>query len=305
VTATRDGTLRALAVDDTVAGDDVIETGADGYVAIRLHHNLVPWSLGPGKKEQVAASLAWKAPRATQTAAGPTGERSGAAGRHAEREAADTAANSVAAPESAMPSAAAAPAAPAPPPPPADERAVNEKVAARDSSDDKGAMLGDAPGESLGAGGLGLSGTGAGGGGAGEGIGLGNLGTLGHGSGTGSGRGFGAGPGGRREAKPSESKGIVRTFAARGGLETSIVTRVIRSRNARLLSCVAPDAPARAMVKLKIKPDGKVDEVTVAGVSLKASQCLEKWMRATTFPKGKDGTQVSVLVQGADPLGGL
>lgn len=74
VTATRDGKTRPLVVGDAVSGDDVVETGADGHVAIRLRHNLVPWTLGPGKKEQVALSLAWKAPRATQTAAGPTGE---------------------------------------------------------------------------------------------------------------------------------------------------------------------------------------------------------------------------------------
>lgn len=318
VTATRDGKTRPLGVGGEVAGDDVVETGADGHVAITLRHNLVPWTLGPGKKEQVSLSLAWKAPRATQTAAGPTGERSGAAGRHAEREAADTSANAAtASTEAAMPEKAAAPPAPgaapvaaaAPPPPPmdppapkmaADEPAPSEAPKPAPGGDDDKKSADD-----VGAGGLGLTGTGVGGGGTAEGLGLGNIGTLGHGSGTGEGQGYGAGGGGSlgaRARKPTESKGIVRVFAARGGLETAIVARVVRQRNPRLLACVAPDAPARASMKLTIKADGKVDEVTVTGVSLTATQCLTKWMRATSFPASKATTSASIIVQGADPL---
>ena len=335
VTATRDGETRTLAKGDVVSGDDLIDTGVDGNVAIRLRHNLVPWTLGPGKQEQVGLSLAWKAPRSTQTVAGPTGERSGAAGRHAEREAADTAATAAAGAEVAMaaPEAAAAPGGAPPPPPspvaatapaappppaaptgPADEAPLErEKMAPRaDKKEDTGALLGDSAGDSFGTGGLGLSGTGKGGGGTGEGsIGLGSIGTLGHGGGTGTGQGYGAGAGagaprgGGARAKPSKPQAIVRVFAARGGLDTAIVTRVVRARNPRLIACVEPDAPARAMVKLTIKPDGKVDAATVSGVSQKASQCLEKWMRATAFPSAKEPTSVSVLVQAPDPLDGL
>lgn len=164
-------------------------------------------------------------------------------------------------------------------------------------------MLGDDVGDSFGSGGLGLSGTGKGGGGTGEGsIGLGAVGTIGRGAGTGQGQGYGAGGGGLGARKqPGPPQAIVRVFSARGGLETTVVTRVVRTRNPRLIACVEPDAPARAMVKLAIKPDGKVDTVTVSGVSLKASQCLEKWMRATEFPTAKESTNVSVLVQSADP----
>lgn len=289
VTATRDGKTRPLAVGAEVSGDDVIETGADGHVAITLRHNLVPWKLGPGKKEQVSMSLAWKAPRATQTAAGPTGERSGAAGRHAEREAADTSATAAAG--AAVATTESAPAAPPAPPPAADSAKMADEPAPREAAKAAPAASGDEKtDDEFGAGGLGV------------------VGTLGHGSGTGQGKGYGAGGGGSIGGvarKPAESKGIVRIFAARGGLEQSVVARVVRSRNPRLLACVEPDAPARASMKLTIKPDGKVDEVSVSGVSGTATQCLTKWMRATTFPTAKDPTTVSVIVQGADPLGGL
>lgn len=327
VTATRNGETRQLARGDVVSGDDVIDTGGDGNIAIRLRHNLVPWTLGPGKKEQVGLSLAWKAPRSTQTVAGPTGERSGAAGRHAEREAADTAANAAAAAETEVATATAtdetAPAAPAPggapepaaapppPPPPAPvakaEESRREMAKVAEPKDAIADVRGGDVGDSFGSGGLGLSGTGKGGGGSGGGaIGLGDLGTIGRGGGTGTGQGYGAGGGGALGArkKPSAPQSIVRVFSARGGLETAVVTRVVRTRNPRLIACVEPDAPARAMVKLSIKPDGKVDTVTVSGVSLKASQCLEKWMRATAFPTAKEPTSVSVLVQPADPLAG-
>jgi hypothetical protein len=330
VTATRDGKARPLAVGDEVSGDDIVETGADGHVAIRLRHNLVPWTLGPGKKETVSASLAWKAPRASEVAAGPTGERSGAAGRHAEREAADTAATATATaneeadmetakvaradePAPAAAAVAAAPPAPTeapkmeerapamqPPPPAAPERAQDEAMTK---------ALGDtAADDSFGAGGLGLSGTGEGGGGGGGGsIGLGDIGTLGHGSGTGVGQGYGAGAGKGAVArkKPMDAKPIIKVFNATGGLDIAVVARVVRTRNARLAACVDPVAPARAMVRITIKPDGKVDQVQVSGVPAAPSACLEKWMRATSFPSAKAQTSAGVLVQGVDPMNDL
>jgi hypothetical protein len=329
VTATRDGATRTLAVGDAVSGDDVIETGADGRVVIQLRHNLVPWTLGAGKKEQVATSLAWKAPRATQTAAGPTAERSGAAGRHAEREAADTAAT------------AAAPPAAAAPPMPAEESddeapARAEEVAARDEvaaaameeareiamkseekamkSEEKAvARRGGAGGgggangkivldEDLGdplaglSGGLGVSGAGSGGGGTGEGtIGLGSVGTIGKGGGAGD--SYGAGTGARGAPRKPASAGIVRVFSSKGGLDNAVVLRVMRSRTARFTACIKAEAPARATVKATIGIDGAVSAVTVAGVSSGASACIQKWMKATQFPAATAPTTTSVLIQ--------
>ncbi len=328
VTATRGGQPRALAVGDVVSGDDVIATGADGRVAIRLRHNLVPWTLGPGKSEQVAGSLAWKAPRSTQTAAGPTGERSGAAGRHAEREAADTAAavaatdqpTAMLADEAAMAKSTEREMAPAsarmaappvtPPPPPAPPAAAADapgggaQKSGRATDPVLGGELDDLSDLSEGSGnsgGLGLSGAGAGGGGTGEGtVGLGNVGVIGHGSGTGTGAGYGAGP---RAAKPAPARAVVRVFGAKGGLDIALVTRLVRSKTTRFTACVKSEAPARAMVKLNIAADGTVTDATVSGVSAAATSCISTWMKATAFPKAKTATTASVMIQAPAPDG--
>lgn len=300
VTATRDGKARPLAVGDVVSGDDVVATGADGHVAIRLHHNLVPWTLGPGKTEQVSLSLAWKAPRATQTAAGPIGERSGAAGRHAEREAADTSATAGGAMEEKAAMAEPAPAAaatatmpvppPAPGPAPKSDDDFAAKAAVRDTKSPEKEVE-----EAFGSGGLGLTGTGEGGGGSGDGIGL--------GAGGGGSIGDRGGGAARIGGRPAPVKAIVRVFATTGGLSSSVVTRVVRSRQPRLLACVEPEGiGARAMVKMAIAPDGSVAQVTVTGVSSTATSCLSKWMRATSFPKAKTLTTASVSVQNGDDL---
>ena len=94
VTATRGGATRPLAVGDRVHDDDVIATGT-GRVAIKLDRNQVVWRLGPRLNQQVAQSSAWSAPTATANTVATTDEHSAAAGRHAEREAADTAASAV------------------------------------------------------------------------------------------------------------------------------------------------------------------------------------------------------------------
>jgi len=120
----------------TVAADDVVDTGADGHVRIELQHNKATWELGPNKHEKVSASLAWSLAKNDGTAK-PVDQDTSAAGRPAERSAADTAVTATAnvekaerkpevapAPPNAEPTpttgaVAAAPApAPAPPPPP-------------------------------------------------------------------------------------------------------------------------------------------------------------------------------------------
>jgi hypothetical protein len=103
VTATRPGQpARALKVADAVSGDDVIETGAEGSVLIELDHNHVTFTLPAGKRQAVAASLAWNQPVATARV-GTTDEHNAAAGRAIERSAVDTAASSME-PASAAPS---------------------------------------------------------------------------------------------------------------------------------------------------------------------------------------------------------
>ncbi len=119
----------------TVAADDVVETGADGNVKIELAHNKAIWTLGPNKHEKVSSSLAWTLAKNEGTAK-PVDQDTSAAGRPAERSAADTSVTA-AAPQAetarqdtapapgrggvnapVAPEAPAAAAAPAPPPPP-------------------------------------------------------------------------------------------------------------------------------------------------------------------------------------------
>lgn len=80
---------KALAVGDTIKADDVIETGADGSVVIRIAHNDARWELGPNRKTKPSESPAWTAERSTGPAK-PVEQDTSAAGRPAERSAADT-----------------------------------------------------------------------------------------------------------------------------------------------------------------------------------------------------------------------
>jgi hypothetical protein len=107
---------KALAVGDVLKADDLVETGDDGRVVIELTHNLAHWELGPNKSQKVSESIAWKLPRDEGNAKVVIQDMS-AAGRPAERSAADTTAS---APAPAAPTALEqAHAKPEPPPPPA------------------------------------------------------------------------------------------------------------------------------------------------------------------------------------------
>ena len=89
---------RRLAVGDTVTGAETIITGADGTVAIRLYHNQARWTLAAGKRRRVNQSAAWSAPKggSGDLLARTDSDETAVAGRHAEREAAGTAATALA-----------------------------------------------------------------------------------------------------------------------------------------------------------------------------------------------------------------
>lgn len=121
VEATREGKTRALAVGSEVFGDDQIATADDGTVTIELFHNGARWSVVSNKSARVDASLAWGLDK--QAASKTVDHNSAAAGRNAERSAAETASttatNEARAQESkptAAPVTAAAPAEPVPAP---------------------------------------------------------------------------------------------------------------------------------------------------------------------------------------------
>ncbi|HTR49353.1 MAG TPA: hypothetical protein VMJ10_01520 [Kofleriaceae bacterium] len=119
---------KPVTVGQTLAEDDLVETGDDGRVTIELTHNLAHWQLGPGKRQKVSESIAWKLPR-NQGNASVVIQDMTSAGRPAERSAADTVATAPATPAPPAPVTASSPprptpirvprppAAPAPPPP--------------------------------------------------------------------------------------------------------------------------------------------------------------------------------------------
>ncbi len=126
--------MRALAKGDPVFADDTVVTDAGASVTILLAHNHARWVLGGGKRMALVDSASWNAPPAkgeSMLAGGKSDDDTAVAGRHAEREAADTAATALAsetapeAPTGAEPAPEPTPAPavtatppPAPPPPP-------------------------------------------------------------------------------------------------------------------------------------------------------------------------------------------
>jgi len=93
VSASRGGAAaRPLAVADQVFPDDTIDTGADGSVTIELSHNHARWAMEPGQKKRVDESAAFKL--AAQEQAGVVDHTTSAAGRNAERTAAENRATS-------------------------------------------------------------------------------------------------------------------------------------------------------------------------------------------------------------------
>lgn len=205
VTLHRGSETKPLAKGDTVETDDIVETGAEGGVSIELAHNNATWQLGANKKVKVRESLAWNEAKKDKTATAVE-QDSAAAGRHAERNAADTTVSAAAPAATEEASAAAeamrarldaesaqkqAPNRPAPPPPkataapkpaataapspPPPRRAPASMPERAKTAAPRGEKLDDAS-DSFGEGGLGPSGTATGGGGTGDGIGLGGTG---------------------------------------------------------------------------------------------------------------------------------
>ncbi|HEY5948783.1 MAG TPA: hypothetical protein VIV40_25005 [Kofleriaceae bacterium] len=89
VTVRHNDVARPLAKGEAVEGDDVIVTGADGNAIIELSHNLARWELGPNKTSKVKESSAWGLAKKSGDVA-VVEQDTAAAGRPAERSAADT-----------------------------------------------------------------------------------------------------------------------------------------------------------------------------------------------------------------------
>jgi len=89
VSATRNGATRTLAVADQVFSDETVDTGSDGSVTIELSHNHARWAMEPGQKKRVDESAAWKLAEQSGSAVA-VDHATSAAGRNAERQAAET-----------------------------------------------------------------------------------------------------------------------------------------------------------------------------------------------------------------------
>jgi hypothetical protein len=89
VTATREAATRTLSLGNGVRADDVITTAPESSIVIELAHNNARWSLESGITSRVDASVAWTLPK--QDAAQAVEHATSSAGRHADRQAANTA----------------------------------------------------------------------------------------------------------------------------------------------------------------------------------------------------------------------
>lgn len=334
VTASRAGQARPLAVGDRVHDDDVIAT-AGGRVAIQLDKNHVVWRLGPRLTQQVAQSTAWSAPMASGDTVATTGEHSAAAGRHAEREAADTSASAVA-PSAAAPTAPPAPAQAAAEPP---KPVKDEEVAAgrREATtvappDDVAAAAAPAPPPppARGDDGLDRVATGGGGGGSGGGGDLGGGGAPG-GTDTGPGAGAGGADGAKgvapdtnvaaldqaatdaqieeralKVAPPSTGARapvyqprhalIVGDITTRGALTGDVVRDQVAGARAALQACATTAAPRGYTLSFTVGTTGKVSGVTVKPAAAGLKQCLTSVIGGWTFASTRSRTTVRVTL---------
>jgi hypothetical protein len=91
VTATRGSDTRKLVAGDAISGDDEIKTASGASVRIWLSHNNATWSLEENRAGKVGESAAWRLARVDKVPEG-VDEATTAAGRYAEKSAADTSA---------------------------------------------------------------------------------------------------------------------------------------------------------------------------------------------------------------------
>jgi hypothetical protein len=269
VTVRHADVARPLAKGDAVEGDDVIETGADGNVIIELAHNLARWELGPNKKSMVRESAAFRLAKKTGDVT-VVHEDTAAAGRPAERSAADTSV-SASAEMTRAPARAAAPE-PASAPPPHSETAQaaspppppREQERARATAADQDDLLA----RPSGGGGVAVEKKNKTGG-------VGDLGTVGRGGGTAKGVGLGAAgvgaSGGSGPGAPSPDA------AARD---------VVVKHEAAIKTCLTKDAQAVSL-RIVVAASGKAT-VLVTGkteVPERVKQCVTNAVAKLTFAK--------------------
>lgn len=280
---------RTLALGDVVHAEDVVITAADASVRIVLDHNQATWTLEGGERRPVRESVAWTVPQ--QQRADPLArddeDRTTAAGRHAEREAADTratAADTEATDEPAAPGAELEPP-PAPPPPPPRVQASRE-ADKKSKEDGKKEITG------------GLSRGGSGG--------LGGIGTVGRGGGSGTGSGYGAGGTGPR----SGPRVRLLSVDTEGELEVAIVRRVLRQYLRQLRFCYEkelqsdPTRSGQLTVAMVIAADGTVSSSSLGGggdAMQTTGACVRRVLARVKFPPFDSGVSIVTMRLSFEP----
>jgi hypothetical protein len=271
---------RALAIGEHVFADDTIATEAGASVTIQIFHNQARWELGGGKRVALARSASWNASKGGSGAgllASDTDDQTAAAGRHAERQAADTRATAAKLPPAESPRPEETVLAEAEQP-----RAPKRKRQSRSKSKQESEADGS---KRIGDGSIGL--------GKGSGISI----------GTGSGKGYGSGAGrlGKRKDRTISLKTAKPTIM--GSISREVIKRVVRQNKAQIQYCYAQalqtseKLAGRLAIKWGITESGAVTDVTVVANetgSESLAKCVAAKIRTWKFPAPEGGGKVVI-----------
>lgn len=287
VEAVRGGTRRALTAGDPVSGDDVVETGADGRVTLRLLHNGATLSLPPGRSQAIGASPAW-ALAPVRGGAG-SAEISAAAGRHTGEQEVDTGVSATGAAAPAAEAKLAAATGATPEPAPRDEaRREDRKVAMADG--------GDAPSTK---GSQRAAAADTGGGGATDD----STGSRGDAGPTATGSPSPAPPPPPPPPPPAPEAAATMAAAAptvtidleaAGDLDAAAVRRDLAARRTALAGCSLTGATT---VTLAVDAAGKITKITPTGATAAAADCVRRALGDVRLPVGKATTTVRIVVR--------
>jgi hypothetical protein len=295
VSAARAGAAtRPLAVGAQIYADDTVTTGTDGSAVILLAHNHVRWNLGSDKSLRVDRSMAWKA-KADESGSAFDDEdemATASAGRHTDREAADTAATAQ------LPGTADEERSPEPVPPPPEQVASAEapketSSASAQKSESKGIGSSATRGREM----LAQK---SGGGGNGKAAldqspPASPIGGIGEGGGGGGGSGVGGGAA-AAVSVPAHGNLVLGKLTVKGALTAAQVSPRLASFSRR---CTG-DVPGKATIRIEIDATGAVKSARLTGtpeVTASISTCLTGFARTLRFPAARGTTTVEREIQ--------
>ena len=163
-----------------------------------------------------------------------------------------------------------------------------------------GQMIGAAPGDAAGLGGLGLRGSGSGGGGVGDSIGIGGIHTRGRGGGT---EGYGSGVGALGGKKDVDIGITSSEPMVVGSLDKELIRKVIHANRNQIRYCYEsqlnrfPKLEGKVAIRFMITAQGSVSQSNVAQSTVNNAEleaCVAGRVRMWNFPKPKGGGIVIV-----------